>query len=333
MARFVTRRIAYALIITLLASFAVFIIFAILPNDPAAIGCGKRCTPEAIAQNRHVLGYDLPVLMQWWKFMSGLFVGRTFGAGAGTFTCPAPSTGYSFNMDECVTSMIQHAFPATLGLAIGAEILFLSLGISLGILAATKQGKLPDRLATIFVLLGTSLPSFFIGLILLVVFSLRLGWLPNGFEGLGYTSITENPLNWFKVMILPWMTLTIISAAIYTRYTRAQVLEIGSEDFVRTARSKGLERRTILVKHVLRAALAPLVTIAALDFAGLLGGAVFTERIFGLPGLGRLAIESINGKDLPTIVALTMIGSALVIFANLLVDVLYAVLDPRVRAA
>lgn len=329
---FILRRVSYMLVILLLASFAVYLIFAALPYDPAALTCGKNCTPEVIAGNRKRLGYDLPLIQQYWKFFQGIWAGRDYGTGQAAFTCPAPSLGYSFRGKACVTDMIVRAFPATLGLAIGAEILFLALGISLGVLAARRRGRLADRGATVFVLMATSLPSFFVGLLLLLIFSIKLGWFPNTLSGLGYTSITEDPWNWIKLMVLPWATLGLVSAAIYTRYSRAQVLEIGTEDFVRTARAKGVSEKVVLRKHILRAALAPLITLAALDFAGLLGGAVFTESIFGLPGMGRLAINSINNIDLPVITALTLVSAAIVIIANMIVDILYAVVDPRVRS-
>jgi len=328
---FILRRTAYMLVILLLASFAVYLIFAALPFDPAALTCGKNCTPQVIAANRHRLGYDLPLVEQYWKFIQGLWAGRDYGTGQAAFTCPAPSLGYSFRAKSCVTDMVLRAFPATLGLAIGAEILFLTLGIGLGVLAARKRGKLADRGATVFVLMATSLPSFFVGLLLLLIFSIRLGWFPNSLSGLGFPSITQEPWQWFKIMVLPWATLGLVSAAIYTRYSRAQVLEIGTEDFVRTARAKGISEKVVLRKHILRAALAPLITLAALDFAGLLGGAVFTESIFGLPGMGRLAINSINNIDLPVVTALTLIAAAIVIVANMVVDIMYAVVDPRVR--
>lgn len=328
---FILRRTAYMIIILLLASFAVYLIFAALPANPAALTCGKNCTPDIIKANAHRLGYDLPLYEQYWKFLQGLWAGRDYGTGQAAFTCPAPSLGYSFRAKSCVTDMIVRAFPATFGLAVGAEILFLTIGISLGVLAARKRGKLADRGATVFVLMATSLPSFFVGLLLLMIFSIRLGWFPNSLSGLGFPSFFEEPGRWFMMMVLPWATLGLVSAAIYTRYSRAQVLEIGTEDFVRTARAKGVSERVVLRKHVLRVALAPLITLAALDFAGLLGGAVFTERIFGLPGLGRLAINSIERIDLPVITALTLLAAAIVIVANMVVDILYAVVDPRVR--
>ena len=328
---FILRRVSYMLAILILVTIAVYVVFALLPYDPAALTCGKSCNPAVIAANRHRLGYDLPLWQQYWEFIKGFWAGRSYGEGQAEFNCPAPALGYSFGAHRCVTAMITGAFPATLGLAIGAEALFLSIGISLGVLAARKKGRLADRTATIFVLLGTSLPSFFIGLLLLLIFSMKLHWLPNSFQGTGYVSVTENPLQWLKIMILPWLTLAIVSAAIYTRYTRAQVLEIGGEDFIRTARAKGLPDKVVMRKHILRAALAPLVTLAALDFAGLLGGAVFTESIFGLPGMGRLAIMSVNKIDLPVIAALTLIAAILVVVANMVVDILYAVIDPRVR--
>ena len=329
---FVLKRVGYMLLILVLASFAVYVIFALLPFDPAALTCGKNCTPDVIEANRHRLGYDQPLLVQYWHFIQGIWAGRNYGEGAAGFTCPAPSMGYSFRTKQCVTEKIVGAFPTTFGLAVGAEVLFLLLGISLGVLAARKKGRWQDRSATVFVLLATSLPAFFVGLMLLFTFSVRLKWFPNSLTDLTFPIAYKDPIGWASRMFLPWMTLALVSAAIYTRYSRAQVLEIGSEDYVRTARAKGLPERTVMRKHVLRAALAPLVTLAALDFAGLLGGAVFTESIFGLPGMGRMAINSVTNIDLPIITALTLVAAGIVILANMIVDILYAILDPRVRS-
>ncbi|MEY5144673.1 MAG: hypothetical protein RL745_34 [Actinomycetota bacterium] len=329
---FILKRLGYMMLILVLASFAVYIIFSLLPFDPAALTCGKSCSPEIIEANRRRLGYDQPLLVQYWHFIQGLWAGRNYGQGAAEFTCPAPSMGYSFRTKQCVTEKIVGAFPTTFGLAVGALSIYLTLGIALGVMAARKKGRWQDRSATVFVLLATSLPSFFVGLMLLFTFSVKLGWFPNSLTDLAFPIFYEDPVGWMQRMFLPWMTLALVSAAIYTRYSRAQVLEIGSEDFVRTARAKGLPERVVMRKHILRAALAPLVTLAALDFAGLLGGAVFTESIFGLPGIGRMAINSVNNIDLPIITALTLIAAAIVIVANMVVDILYAVLDPRVRS-
>jgi peptide/nickel transport system permease protein len=277
------------------------------------------------------LGYDLPILTQYLIFLKGLILGRTFGEGQATIFCPAPSFGYSYQEHACVTNSILEALPVTLSLAIGALVLWLIIGVGLGVLAARKRGRAADTGSTVFVLVGTSLPTFLTGLLLLVFVVVKWRILP--FPSGNYTPLLENPLEWLNTMILPWITLAFAYAALYTRFVRNAVIETLSEDFIRTARAKGLSEKVILRKHTLRAALAPLTTMAGLDFAGLLGGAILTEAVFNLPGLGRLSLGAVVDFDLPIIVATTILAAAIVIFMNLLVDILYAFIDPRVRVA
>ncbi len=282
---YISRRLAVSFFILLAASFAVYVIFAFLPFDPAALTCGKNCNdPGIIEANRRRLGYDLPFFTQYFLFLKGLFVGRTFGEGAAMINCPAPSLGYSFQQHACVTDLIGEALPVTFSLAIGAIVMWLALGIGLGILAARFRGRIVDRLSTIFVLIGTSLPTFLTGLILLVFVVIRWGLIP--FPSGNYTSFFENPFEWAQILFLPWLTLAFAYAALYTRFVRSSVIDTSNEDYIRTARAKGLSEGVILGKHTLRAALAPIATMAGLDFAGLLGGAILTESVFNLPGLG-----------------------------------------------
>jgi peptide/nickel transport system permease protein len=316
----------------LAASFAVYVIFAFLPFDPAALTCGKNCNdPGIIEANRRRLGYDLPFFTQYFLFLKGLFFGRTFGEGAALINCPAPSLGYSFQQHACVTNLIGEALPVTFSLAIGAIVMWLALGIGLGILAARFRGRFVDRLSTIFVLIGTSLPTFLTGLLLLVFVVIRWGLIP--FPSGNYTSFFENPFEWAQILFLPWLTLAFAYAALYTRFVRSSVIDTSNEDYIRTARAKGLSESVILGKHTLRAALAPIATMAGLDFAGLLGGAILTESVFNLPGLGRLAISAVTKYDLPIIVATTLLAAFIVVIMNLIVDILYAYIDPRVRVA
>jgi len=311
-------------------SFAVYVIFAFLPFDPAALTCGKNCNdPGIIEANRHRLGYDLPFFTQYFLFLKGLFLGRSFGEGAALINCPAPSLGYSFQQHACVTNLIGEALPVTFSLAIGAIVMWLALGIGLGILAARFRGRFVDRLSTIFVLIGTSLPTFLTGLLLLVFVVIRWGLIP--FPSGNYTSFFENPFEWAQILFLPWLTLAFAYAALYTRFVRSSVIDTSNEDYIRTARAKGLSEGVILGKHTLRAALAPIATMAGLDFAGLLGGAILTESVFNLPGLGRLAISAVTKYDLPIIVATTLLAAFIVVIMNLIVDILYAYIDPRVR--
>jgi peptide/nickel transport system permease protein len=329
---YISRRLAVSFFILLAASFAVYVIFAVLPFDPAALTCGKNCNdPGIIEANRRRLGYDLPFFTQYFLFLKGLFVGRTFGEGAAMINCPAPSLGYSFQQHACVTNLIGEALPVTFSLAIGAIVMWLALGIGLGILAARFRGRIVDRLSTIFVLIGTSLPTFLTGLLLLVFVVIRWGLIP--FPSGNYTSFFENPFEWAQILFLPWLTLAFAYAALYTRFVRSSVIDTSNEDYIRTARAKGLSEGVILGKHTLRAALAPIATMAGLDFAGLLGGAILTESVFNLPGLGRLAISAVTKYDLPIIVATTLLAAFIVVIMNLIVDILYAYIDPRVRVA
>jgi peptide/nickel transport system permease protein len=329
---YISRRLAVSFFILLAASFAVYVIFAFLPFDPAALTCGKNCNdPGIIEANRRRLGYDLPFFTQYFIFLKGLFLGRTFGEGAALINCPAPSLGYSFQQHACVTNLIGEALPVTFSLAIGAIFMWLALGIGLGILAARFRGRIVDRLSTIFVLIGTSLPTFLTGLILLVFVVIRWGLIP--FPSGNYTSFFENPFEWAQILFLPWLTLAFAYAALYTRFVRSSVIDTSNEDYIRTARAKGLSEGVILGKHTLRAALAPIATMAGLDFAGLLGGAILTESVFNLPGLGRMAISAVTKYDLPIIVGTTLLAAFIVVMMNLIVDILYAFIDPRVRVA
>lgn len=324
---FVARRLLFAVGLLLAVSLFTYLLFSMLPADPAALTCGKNCKPDLIEANRVRLGYDKPVLEQYWLFLKGIFAGRTYGTGAAAFTCGAPSLGYSFSQHECVTTMIANTFPVTAYLSIGAFVLWMLLGISLGSVAALKRGKWQDRLATTFSAVGVSLPTFYIGLLVLFTVVIWLGIMPFPH----YESPFENIVGFFNALILPWLTLAVLSAASYTRLTRNGMLEAMNEDFVRLGIAKGLRRGVILRRYVLRSALVPIVTIAGLDFAALLGGAIITESVFSLPGMGRMSIRAVVESDLPVLVGTTMVAALFIVLANVVVDILYGVLDPRVR--
>ncbi|MEO5919476.1 MAG: ABC transporter permease [Candidatus Limnocylindrales bacterium] len=328
MTGYLIRRVLSMITLLFLLSITVFFLFNLLPGDPARLTCGKACSPQTIEANRHRLGYDEPVLTQYTKFVTGIFAGRTFSADSPEpIVCEAPCLGYSFTRHQEVTKMIVTALPVTFWLAIGAFLLWLSIGISVGIFAALNRGRWPDRLVMGISLVGYSMPSFFIGLMLVFFVILKLGWLPFP----AYISPFENLGQFLQTMILPWIVLATLYAAYYMRLTRNQVLEVLGDDYVRTARAKGLPERVVVVKHALRAGLTPIVTSAGLDLAGLLGGAIISENIFSLPGLGSLAINSVLDSDLPVITGITLVTATFIIFANLVVDLLYAVIDPRVR--
>jgi peptide/nickel transport system permease protein len=311
-----------------LLSVSVFLLFSILPGDPARLTCGKACTAATIEQNRHRLGLDDPVLVQYTKFVSGVFVGRIFSPQSPQpIVCHAPCLGYSFTRHEEVMSIIARSAPVTFFLAVGAFVLWIFFGLALGIIAALNRGRFVDRLIMGISLVGYSMPAFFIGLVLIFFVIIKWHFLPFP----SYISPWENPFQFFQTMLLPWIVLASLYAAFYIRLTRNQVLEVLGDDYVRTARAKGLPERRVVVKHALRAGLTPIVTAAGLDLAGLLGGAIISENIFSLPGLGSLAVSSITDSDLPIITGLTLLTAAIIIFANLVVDLLYAVVDPRVR--
>lgn len=325
---YLIRRVLLMLVLLFLLSVSVFLLFSVLPGDPARLTCGRACSEATIEANRHRLGLDEPPLTQYVKFVSGIFVGRTFSPDSPEpIQCEAPCLGYSFNRQEEVMSLITRSAPVTFFLAIGAFVLWIFVGLTLGIFAALNRGRWGDRLIMGISLIGYSMPSFFIGLLLVFFVIIKWQFLPFP----SYVQPWENPFQFFQTMLLPWIVLATLYAAFYIRLTRNQVLEVLSDDYVRTARAKGLPERTVVVKHALRAGLTPIVTAAGLDLASLLGGAIISENIFSLPGLGALAVNSILDSDLPLITGITILTASIIIFANLIVDLLYAVVDPRVR--
>jgi peptide/nickel transport system permease protein len=326
-AGYVVRRLLAMFGMLIALSMTVFLLFALVPTDVARLTCGKACTPEVIQANRERLGLDQPLYEQYWHWVKGIVVGRTYGSGTQTFDCSAPCLGYSFRQGEEVTVLIKEALPVTISLAFGAFIIWMVVGIAVGIFAALRRGTWADKSAMGVALAGYSMPSFFIGLLLYFFFILKLGVLPPPH----YENIWVDPQAWFQTLLLPWISLAILNAAFYSRLTRGQMLETLGDDFVRTARAKGLKEGTVITRHAFRAGLSPLVTAAGLDLAGLLGGAIITETIFSLPGIGSLSIRSVLDYDLPVIVGVTLVAATFVIVANLIVDLLYALIDPRVR--
>lgn len=350
MGAFIVRRlIAVALMLVALV-ITTFFMFSALPANPAALSCGKNCEPEQIARIEQRLGLDETLWSQLGRYAVGIPCGRFYPAEGpilqcpafneslqpqdGQFVCPAPCLGYSFRTGDDVTSIIVKAMPVTISVAFGAFILFLVVGVLLGIYAALRRGRWQDRGAMGAALIGYSFPSFFIGLVLLYFVVFLPPQLFDGWQLLPYpkwTPLSENPWSWFEALILPWVTLALLYAAFYARLTRNQMLETLGEDYIRTARSKGLPERTVIFKHGLRAGLTPIVTAAGLDLAFLLGGAVIVEQVFALPGLGRATIDAISDSDLQLIIGVVIVTSVIVLIANLIVDILYAAIDPRVR--
>jgi len=332
---YVIRRLFIGVILLIVMSLVTFILFFASPVDPARYACGKNCTPALRAQVNKALGYNKPTLEQWTDFLGGVVKGRQYpddpslrkSAPQLVAECPAPCMGYSVVNSTTVNSEIKAAFPISLSLAIAAVIMWVVGGVAIGVLAAVRKGTIIDRGAVGLALIFYAFPSFFIGLFLLKFLAIKWQWVPIP----TYTPLTQNPGLWLQGLFLPALTLALIYMAGYVRMTRAFVLESMSEDYVRTARAKGLKNGRVLVKHSMRAALTPLVTLIGLDFAGLVGGAIITESVFNYNGLGKLAVDANSTYDLPTIVGLVLLLGAFVIVANIIVDLLYAVIDPRVR--
>ncbi|HEY3337305.1 MAG TPA: ABC transporter permease [Propionicimonas sp.] len=332
---FTLRRLVSVVAMVFLITATTFALFYASPIDPARYTCGKNCTPTILEGNRKSLGYDKPVLVQYSHFVSGLFVGRDFPDNEELKAsnpeqivhCPAPCLGYSPSQHRTINEMVAEAWPISLSIAIGAFLLWMVIGVGGGIVAALNKGKWQDRSIVGSALIGFSLPTFFVGLVLLTFPAIKWGLVPIP----SYVPFGTNPWKWAQNLILPWITLAFFFAASYVRLTRAYMIETMSEDYIRTANAKGVAKWAVIFRHGLRAVLTPIVTAAGLDLGGLLGGAIITESVFSMHGLGYLAVHSVTTMDLPTIVALVMIVSTFIVLANMVVDIAYGFIDPRVK--
>jgi peptide/nickel transport system permease protein len=334
---FIVRRLLAAVLLLFVVSVATFSIFFLLPRlagatpeDLASRYVGRTANINEIRDIAKKLGFTDPLPVQYARFAKGLVLGADYNYGPATEHCPAPCFGYSYINQNPVWPDLLDRLPVTISLAAGAAVLWLVGGVATGVLSALRRGSFFDRAAMSVALAGVSLPIFFTGLLLLAIFSYKLNLTAPGGS---YVSFTQNPGTWAYDMILPWIALAFLYAAGYARLTRAGMLETMNEDFIRTARAKGLPERTVVVKHGLRAALTPIVTIFGLDLGLLLGGAVLTESTFSLPGIGKYAVDAIVNQDLPQVMGVTLIAAVFIIVANLVVDILYAVLDPRVKVS
>jgi peptide/nickel transport system permease protein len=333
---YIIRRLIGAVILLFVVSAVVFSIFFLIPrlggatpDDLAGRYVGKTAGTEQIHQTAVRLGFTDPVYVQFGRFAKGIVVGQDYNYGPSTEHCPAPCLGYSFITKNPVLPDLLDRLPVTLSLAFGASILWLFGGVTTGVISALRRGSFLDRSSMTVALAGVSLPIFFTGLLSLSIFSYGLGWTaPGGANPMD----AANPLDWAYTLLLPWITLAFLFAASYARLTRAGMLETMNEDYIRTARAKGLRERDVVVRHGLRAALTPILTIFGLDLGLLLGGAILTETTFSLPGLGQYAVQAITNNDLPKVLGVTLLAAVFIIMANLVVDLLYAVVDPRVRA-
>ncbi|MET9192583.1 ABC transporter permease [Streptomyces olivaceus] len=332
MLAYLFRRLFAAAVMLVVIILVVFGIFFLVPKwagvDIASSFVGKQADPAAVEAVRQKLGLSDPVFVQAWEFFKGIFAGRTYSGGGDVTQCSAPCFGYSFRSEQAVWPVLTERFPVTLALALGAAVLWLIFGLAAGVLSALKRGTLWDRAAMVVALAGVSLPIYFTGLLSLAVFSHSLGWINAEF-----VPLDESFSGWFGGMILPWITLAFLYAAMYARITRATMMEILGEDYIRTARAKGLKEQVVIRKHAMRSTLTPLLTMLGMDLGALMGGAVLTETTFSLPGLGQKVLDAIKNQDLPFILGVVLITSLAVLIANLVVDVLYAVIDPRVRLA
>jgi len=323
---FLAKRLLGIVVVLLAVSIVTYLIFYVFPVDPARMSCGKPCSPEALATARTVMGLDAPVWRQYLDFLQGIFVGRTFGSGNAAIHCAAPCLGYSFQKNLPVTTLIGQTFPVTLSIAVGAAVLWFVAGVSAGLVAALKRGRVTDKAVMTVAIVGVSMPSYLLGLLCILLFGFILNIVPVG----GYVPFRTSPLQWAWHLITPWCVLAFISAAIYARMTRSQMLDALGEDYIRTARAKGLPERRVITGHALRNVLIPVVTLFGMDFGGLLGGAVITERVFSMYGLGALLVDSVGTTDMPVILGIALLAAAFVVTANLIVDIVYKLLDPRV---
>jgi peptide/nickel transport system permease protein len=333
---YIVRRLVSGFILVVLMSLVTFLLFFASPIDPARVSCGKNCSPALQEQTSKALGFDQPVIVQWTDFVKGIVQGREYPddpelrktAPQTIAHCPAPCLGYSKLQNETVTSLVSDAFPISLSLALVAFIMWMLGGVVFGVTAALKKGTIIDRGIVGLSLVFFAFPTFFVGLFLYKFVAIKWQIVPIP----AYSSIADGGVfTWLNGLLLPSLTLALFYMAGYVRMTRAFVLESMGEDYLRTAKAKGLAPRRVLVKHSMRAALTPLVTMAGLDLAGLMGGAIITETVFNYNGLGKLAVNATQSLDLPLTVGIVLLLATFVILANIIVDVLYAFIDPRVR--
>jgi peptide/nickel transport system permease protein len=312
-ARFVLARLVSVIAVLIAISILTFLIFQAIPNgDPALRLAGKLATPQDIHDVRVTWGFDKPLYVQYLKTMEKIFNGSVI----------------SYTQQVNVIQEIKRDLPATLSLAIGAGVIWLSLGVLFGILSAISAGKFLDRALTVLALVGVSTPVFFLGAMMLYYLGYKLKLFPLG----GYVPLTKNPWQWFTHLLMPWFALSVLFIGVYSRVLRARVLDTMGEDYVRAARAKGISRRRVLVRHVLRNSLIPVISLFGLDFAAVIGGgAILTESVFGLHGVGQYAADSIARLDVPPILVITMLTAFVVVVLSAFVDIIYALLDPRIR--
>jgi peptide/nickel transport system permease protein len=313
MVRFVVKRLISVVLVLFAISIVTFLIFQAMPNgDPALRMAGRLATPETVQAVRKQWGFDKPLYVQYGKTMEQILTGKVI----------------SYTQQLNVLDEIRRGAPATLSLAIGAGIIWLGLGILFGLLSALSAGKFLDRALTVLSLIGVSTPVFLLGAIMLYFLGYKFGIFPLG----GYVKLTSSPWGWFTHLLMPWFALSLLFIGVYSRVLRSTVLDTLNEDYVRAARAKGISERRVVVRHVLRNSLIPIISLFALDFAAVIGGgAILTESVFNLNGVGQYAAQSIGRLDIPPVLVITMLGAAVVVILSAVVDIVIAILDPRIQ--
>jgi peptide/nickel transport system permease protein len=316
--RYIIRRILWGVLLLIAVTALTFVLFRILPTgDPARLRAGRNASPQVIAEIRHNLGLDKSLLAQFWIYMKEVFLHFNLG--------------FSYYSSAPVRSLIANRLGATVSLAVGASIVWLGIGLPIGIVSALRRRSLLDRASMGSALVLVSAPEYWLGLIALYLFAADIGKVKI-FPGAGsYVGLTSDPWKWFTSLLLPWLVLAAGSAAIYARLMRSSLTETMGEDYIRTARAKGLSERRVVMRHGVRAAINPIMTILALDIATLLGSAILVEVVFNVPGIGQLAYTAITHSDFPIVQGTVLLGALFIVVANILVDIAYAYLDPRVR--
>jgi peptide/nickel transport system permease protein len=313
LARFIVRRLASLVAVLFAITVLTFLVFQAIPGgDPAVRMAGRLATPQQVQDVRVQWGFDKPIYVQYARTMEKILGGSVI----------------SYSQQTGVEQEIVRDLPPTISLALGAGVLWLVFGVLFGLASAVRAGGWLDRLLSAVALTGISMPVFFLGAIMLYWLGYKWGVLPLG----GYVSLTQDPWGWFTHMLMPWVALSVVSIGVYSRVLRANLLDVMSEDYVRTARAKGLSERRVLIRHVLRNSLAPIATLWGLDFAWVIGGgAILVESVFDLGGVGQYAAQSIGRLDVPAVMVITMLVAFAVVVVGAIVDVVYALLDPRVR--
>jgi peptide/nickel transport system permease protein len=311
MSRFVLRRLLSMIGVLIAISILTFLIFTAIPN-PALRLAGRFPTPATLAHINHQWGFDRPVYIRYWLIMKLIFTGQII----------------SYTQQVNVVHQIWVYLPVTASLAIGAGIIWLSMGILFGVLSAWRAGRWLDRGLTVLALVGVSMPVFFLGAVMSYYIGFKLGWLPPS----DYVPLTQNPWEWFKHLIMPWIALSVLFIGVYSRVLRSTILDTSNDDYVRTARAKGLTERQVMGRHILRNSLIPIVTLFGLDFAAVIGGgAILTETVFNLHGVGQYAAQSVQALDIPPVLVITLFAAFVVVILGAVTDILYAYLDPRIR--